>query len=800
MNSLQDFQTSNKLDHELTLSSLPPTPSKSTAFTIEFDDLNNNSQSKEKKKFEKNSLRESLRKYAPDKLDKLTKLKKDKNNSIKNDDTNSLNYNLESSDKNLSDGATFLIEKMFSASNSNSSKKSASSSKIINQSKINATKLTNKTNSKEFYSDGTSRTSRSCKSSPLKLHNFNSSANFNSTNTDSGVQMCADEENQSLDYLKSTEDDNHSESGTYTVELDNQDPIAEEARKRIDEIFGCKGTNYKYSDTNSSNSSIKASSKQSFKISSLKKSYQDLNHSSQRSRHNSGKSQTNNLQIKQKQNEKIEMQRKNSISSSERLSFRDRKSSLQNPTLKRQDSFSKSSVSKLSVSSQKAMNKSSVKRSQLNQNNINLINQRNTFVFNCNSGSSSLIDRARANSITRKLNKGVLNKNEDKNSIKSDEQSTNGSGTDLSSINSDKYKSDAGQTSSSLRLNRAFALRRARLGIDTPPTSSTSRLNKIKSTNDKQHSNKPNSKISHTSDIPITNFLTNQSRSSSQCSTAKNEQQYHAFDRSDGGRFSLRENSKSRSSSSKPPINQSSKLVNGNKSIKQESSLIKAISMTKDNVLKKMIRNNQLSQESSSNHVRANSFSDNHTFSNLNGDQNETIVLNSKNLNKLRASRLSSTASTSSNNTLSNASTSEDLSNISDQMNVKQLQNLSSFQLGRRIYSTKPHYIQQTNSFRIKLEENASVCPSSNGGFNDSSNQIDSLNQFNELPSSLKTETKKKFGQLSIDSNISNGLNNNQTNLNINSSSNGNKSLSALDYLVLSAVHQLSFKGKLIKI
>jgi len=789
MESLQDL--AYKLDHEVMLSSLPPTPSKSaTAFTIEFDDLNNNLlKNSQKKIFERgNSLRDSLRKYAPEKLEKLTKLRsKEEDSDSKNVDATKCNSNYSTtatdSDRNLGDGASFLIQRMFSGSSNTT--KSSSNKKSANKSNI----LANKTNQLDI------RLSSSCKSSPLKLRNFNST-NKNDTRTistkingslyrspavemDSGV--CADEDESVFLKRENVIDDEDalSDAGTYTVELDtNQDPIAEEARKRIDEIFGIgKETRTKQhldsmSNSSSTNSS-KPTSKHSFKVSSIKKGYLET-----RSRQNS-----------QQRSSKTELQRKNSNSSTERLSFRSRRSSLQQQStnsgglIKRQDSFNKSSVSKVSsigrqINSSSKPLTSTNKKSQLNQN-ISLINQNNTIVFNCgnNDSSNSLLNRARANSITRNFTKKVTRKDQlkddDTGSIRSEGASTAGS-TDLSSINSEKCKSDTGQTTSSLRFNRAFALRRARLGIDTPPLTNNSSKNKNSTTKPSSNSssNKPNSHI------PITSTNHHQSRAID-----------FGFDRSDGGRYSLRASS----SSSRPPINGQQRLAIANRSKQlqqtnssnslnkhETSSLISAISESKNKVANKMIKKNSFIIDDPeflrSNHVRANSFA----------GAGDGLPLS----NHLKPPRLSSAASTSSNNTMSNASTSEDLSNLSDQINVKGLKHLSPFQLGRRIYSTKPHYMAQTNSFRNKLSENG------NNLYTNGNNELTlcdlAQSLTNELPPSLhslNSEPIKKFGQLSASStpqpNSSNSFSFNNSN---------SKSLSALDYLVLSAVHQLSFK------
>ena len=775
------------MDHEVALS-LPPTPSKSaTAFTIEFDDLNNNLlKNSQKKNFERcNSLRDSLRRYAPEKLDKLTKPRtKDEDANSRNADTkSSLSYSNENhSDRNLSDGAAFLIRKMFTG------QKVAKPPSSNNKSN----KLANKTNHQLE-----ARLSTSCKSSPLKLRKFSFGNDFSNAKTktngsfvksprtlemDSGV--CADEdENQFPRHVNVVDDDAAlSETGTYTVELDNQDPIAEEARKRIDEIFGVKETKHRPDSLSSSSSdSTKPTSKHSFKISSIKKTYQDT--SNRTIQHNSEHGSTT-LKKAHDQQRNNQIERKNSNSSTERQSFRYRKLSLQQPptNLKRQDSFGKSSVGRLSVSKSNGKPPLSPtnKKSQLNQN-INLINQNNTFVFNCNGNndsSNSLLNRARANSITRNLTKKTTRKDQlkddDTGSIKSEDASTAGS-TDLSSVNSEKCKSDTGQTSN-LRFNRAFALRRARLGIDTPPltNSSSKQKNTTNSNNKLKNSNKPNSHI------PITSANQHQSRAMD-----------FGFDRSDGGRYSLRA-----SSSSKPPINNQIRLAIANKSKQQPNqlqqassnnslnrhettSLISAISASKNKVVNKMMKKNSFVIEDvdhlKSNHIRANSFG--------NGPTNKPT-------NQLKP-RLSSAASSSS-NTMSNASTSEDLSNISDQMNVKNLQHLSPFQfgqLGRRIYSTKPHYMAQTNSFRSRLEENGNLYPNGSNGELTICDQPQSLS--NELHASLSlTEPKKKFGQLSTSSTPQPPANFNFNNFN---NSNG-KSLSALDYLVLSAVHQLSFK------
>ena len=832
MDSLQDLSTSNKIEHEIVLSSLPPTPSKSsTAFTIEFDDLNNNQLKNQRKKaFERDSLRESLRKYAPEKLEKLTKIKQ-------KDEKQEDEIKIENANASLSDGASFLIQKMFSGQKS--TKAITSSSKSAVNKSTNQIKSENKLSQQQQQQLNKSK-SLSCKSTPLKLRNFNNNNNsFLTNNTslinntsiisnqsfrsptlemDSGVCV-ADDESSFL--IKCDEnEDALSETGTYTVELDNQDPIAEEARKRINEIFGVKGelpsslTKQQLdslSNCSSSISSRKANSKSSFKISSIKKVYKNENEDN-RIRHNSIRNSIKN-----------ELEHKNSNSSTERLSFRNRRSSLQS-SLKRQDSFRKSSGNKLSGSksvsnnvsnsnSKPNNNSSSLtepnKKSQLNQN-INLINQNNTFVFNCNnnnnssSNSNSLLNRARANSITRSLTKKMVSrkdqlKDDDTNSIKSDEAASTAGSTDLSSMNSEKCKSDNGQNNyTSLRFNRAFALRRARLGIDTPPI--TKNNNKINNNSRNSKNSKPNNhhQVSH---IPINN----QSRSSSQCSAIE------YLDRSDGGRYSLR------ASASKPPIcNQTfttSKLSSNNnhKSISNNlikqgssSSLINAISASKDKVANKLLNKNS-SNKTNVNclnqavHIRANSFGGTN-----NGNSpslslvNKTMNGNANNqlLKQQHQSRLSSAASTSSNNTMSNASTNEDLSNASDPIKVKNYSHLSPFQLGRRIYSTKPHYIAQSNSFRNRLEENGGLHQNNSensNGIDDHPQTTSTFNQFNqtsELPATLLSE-KKKFGQLTVSN--SNSTFNSYSNAN---SSNGNscKSLSALDYLVLSAVSELSFK------
>lgn len=777
LNLVQDLATSTKIDHgfNAALSSLPPTPSKSaTAFTIEFDDMNNNLLKNNQKKhnFERgNSLRDSLRKYAPEKLDKLTKPKpKDEdtkqcvnnNSSKKMNAKGNLNYSTGAVvenhlDRNLSDGAAFLIRKMFGQ------KASSSAVKLNNKLSNNSIKTNQLDN----------RLSSSCKSSPLKLKSFNFNNNNNtSTSNGSFVKSPGVEMDSGVCEENVIDDDALSETGTYTIELDNQDPIAEEARKRINEIFGAKEGKPQLDSLSSSSNSLKASSKQSFKISSIKRVFSQDD--SNRTRHNSERGST------------LQKNANNSNSSTERLSFRDRRSSLQQSSLKRQDSFSKSSTCKLSTNNNKSTGKPPVsstnnnKKSQLNQN-INLINQNNTFVFNCpanNSNSNSLLNRARANSITRSsttkkktTRKDQLKIDDDTGSIRSEEDASTAGSTDLSSLNSEKCKSDNGQTASSLRFNRAFALRRARLGIDTPPPTVHDVKNKQQKTttnsNNKltnHQSNKPNSsQISH---IPIT-----------------------SFDRSDGGRYSLRASS----SNFKPPINgQSSRLAiasrskqlsnqqttNSNSSLNRHetSSLINTISATKNKMVNKMTKNNSFVIEDvdqlRSHHVRANSFGSGQLA-------NLTVVG--------KPPRLSSAASTSSNNTMSNASTSEDLSNISDQMNVKGLQHLSPFQLGRRIYSTKPVHMAQTNSFRSKLGENGNLYM--NGGSNELAicDQPQSSLSI-ELPTSLcLAEPKKKFGQLSTSSTP-------QPTANFNLNNSNSKSLSALDYLVLSAVHQLSFK------
>ena len=788
MDSLQDLATPNKIEHEILLSSLPPTPKHSTAFTIEFDDMNNNSDqlkaNQKSKRFDReNSLRDSLRKYAPEKLEKLTK--------VRAKDDSGIGTQPAESDRgsNLSDGASFLIQKMFNGGKCKSAAVSKAASKACSQQQ----NKNRTTNSKDFKSS-------SSKSTPVKLRNFNtnsfnsfnnshnsatsktSSSSFRSPTTleremDSGVCV---EDQSSSSYLKDEDviSETLSETGTYTVELDNQDPIAEEARKRINEIFGVKEEKYQpvgkqRLDSMSSSGDSSANSKHSFKISSVKKS----------------------SALKNPQND---LQPKTENGSTEHLAFR--RSSLQSASLRRQNSFSKSSAGKLSVcksavsSNSKPNSSNSTKKSQLNQN-ISLINQNNTFVFNCatnppghGGGPNSLLNRARANSITRshltkqrRIKKEPLNGGtyDDSTSVKSEDASTGGS-TDLSSINSDKCKSDTGQATS-LRFNRAFALRRARLGIDTPPSTP-------------KNSSKPNSQLVGHSAIPQ---FTNQSRSSSQGSAPT-----EFFDRSDGGRFSLR--------ASKPPIASrqtgklaanKSKLANPEPSVNHlvkhdsSSSLISAISASKSKVVGKLMNQADYLKNA---HVRANSFGGNDRNSPL-SVMSETAhgALVHPGSHQLAKPRLSSALSNSSNNTMSNASTSEDLSNVSDQINVKNLQNLSPFQLGRRIYSTKPHYMAQTNSFRNRLEENGA---GSNPAYSNGNNvellshehsslpphPFSSQTQSNELaPFPLSTE-KKKFGQLSVAGN--------SFNFNSSGGSNSNKSLSALDYLVLSAVNELSFK------
>ena len=793
MDSLQDLATPNKIEHEIILSSLPPTPKHCTAFTIEFDDMNNNSSQlkagQKLKRFDReNSLRDSLRKYAPEKLEKLTKVRA-------KDDSSIATQSADADRSNLSDGASFLIQKMFNGGKCKSATAAVSKAtgKVTSQQQ-NKNKTTTK-NSIDFKS-------ASCKSTPVKLRNFNSNSfgsfnnSHNSTTSktssssfrsptsremDSGVCV---EDQSSSSYLKDEDaiSETLSETGTYTVELDNQDPIAEEARKRINEIFGVKEEKYKPigkqrldSMSSDSSSSSKANSKHSFKISSIKKVYTP--ETSNRTRHNSEKSSA------LKKNQQAGLQVKTENGSTERLSFR--RSSLQSASLRRQNSFSKSSAGKLSASksaaassNSKPNSSNSTKKSQLNQN-ISLINQNNTFVFNCatnspshSNGPASLLNRARANSITRhhltgkqrQIKKEPLNgAYDDSNSVKSEDASTAGS-TDLSSINSDKCKSDTGHATS-LRFNRAFALRRARLGIDTPLLTP-------------KNSSKPNS---HPSAIPQ---ITSQSRSSSQCS-APNEY----FDRSDGGRFSLR--------ASKPPIagRQTSKLAVAKLSnlaadsnlVKHESSssLISTISASKNKVVGKLISQTDYLKSA---HVRANSFGGNDRNSPL-SVMSETAHGGNPGGHQARP-RLSSALSNSSNNTMSNASTSEDLSNMSDQVNVKNLQHLSPFQLGRRIYSTKPHYMAQTNSFRNRLEENGCGNLSYANGTESHDHSSLPLQSFSSqiqpselAPSSLLIEPKK-FGQLTTAG----------TNFNFISSSSGSKSLSALDYLVLSAVNELSFK------
>ncbi|RWS17756.1 uncharacterized protein B4U79_02518 [Dinothrombium tinctorium] len=377
-------------------------------------------------------------------------------------------------------------------------------------------------------------------------------------------------------------EDDKSEAGTYTVDAENADPGVEDARKRIDEVFGVA-----HSSTEKLKSPKMSPNTSSFYLShEFKEDIQIKSEDDVLSKAIKHEKQKRRLpSVPQIDNDEV----------SNPLLLKIQK----NPNLRSQ---LLEEISPLWCSKQ-------------NDKYTDLKPQKNV---------TSYSEVKRSN--TRKSTSSEVELSQSENaSINSDES------FEIKSCDSGKCKSDSNTSSHPMRFNRAFALRRARLGIDTPG-------------------------------IPI-------KKSPSSCTNQKkpNENRFTPspnFNRTDGGRFSLRV-SKNPGENRKPPIGSTANR-----------------SSSRENVAKPTHQ-----RKLSDPRIQCQKKGNKHSFSDIENDSSrQSSPLHSPK----SVHRSSSFAERENNESNARSSTS----------NIRALE---PFQLTKRIFSTKPHQIARLeSSMRVK--------------------------------------------------------------------------------------------------
>lgn len=609
-----------------------------------------------------------------------------------------------------------------------------------------------------------------------------------------------DEEEDDRQSNKGREEDELSETGTYTVEMDKCDPVEEEARKRIAEIFGSNGvaTNgaggEHYSGSSSSSSSSSAASgsrKNSFPLNSVDALQRILsrpatgnNSVAGRRSFDAGPTNRNSSSLNNSiggsplpERRSLPSGQQTPLASTEKLNelsqrFRNG-TRLPNATGKKTTTtFAniKSTTSSFSANAKSAttfvarnniprLASSKAQPSPGVSSPRSIVSARISVAANQSANRTSGIATSALRHGGRNATRVGLAEREDSLSLRSEEASSGGS-TDLSSIGSERCKSDLG--TSSMRYNRTFALRRAHLGLPVESAGQPS-LSHNKTSGRKTPTN----------------------ISSSHTATTNTTRQQ--FDRADGGRFSLRlakGNSKptafSIATCSNVPANNRRPPTHPPHPASSISSHGRITPVDQSNQSPR--RNANFPSISSVNyqHVRARSFG---------GIEQQRNNLSPSLLGSKTLDREDSPSVVGHSSSLLPAPGT--LSNIPTDSQVRSLQMLSPFQLSRRLFSTKSHYMATSGSMRSRNDETSTLISEPAFGNNNlfsAANHSGIRNHSFSLTASCNSPSMTaSFTETRSTSGLAYGNGG-------GGDSARSKCLSSLDYLVLSAVHQLSFK------
>jgi hypothetical protein len=700
------------------------------AFIIPFD-------SDDKSSKKKMNIKDSIRKFAPPKPDSIEKPRPQKTNN---------------NDLNKPDNL-FANQKSPTMQSKQKSKSSIRSMPVKNRSPVNNIIETNgHLSDSATYLIHRMLCSETQNIMPVKNVNEDSNIRRNSSDLSSkstpNKEKCSPSNSGEKD--SGVSDDNKSETGTYTV--DQTDDDIEDARKKIDEIFGV----FDDSNTFSYHSSSECASP-------------DISiNSAQNILFSHGKSESNNLFVNQSfsspkfskkfvpiKETSVSPQNQKSMANTSTFTRSRRKPPIPQNYLSKNDyKLNDQTISEANNdkdftpiysndSSNRVMNNLDLKSSRNQNSSLTNTSYNTSQNFDILSNSSSNKSKPvsishsapttpRSPLVLRKIlqlqskdNSKVVNNNRRKNSwsysnsdlvhcdsYNSDESTDQSQRSTNSTLSKDGGNVSSASVPSKMRFNRAFALRRARLGIETPG-------------------------------IPV-----DINKNKTQTNTnAKQQQQKSSFSRNDGGRFSLR----------------LPKIDNTNNSRKQynQNNLINRIPSQEK--LKKAPLQRKISDPMNNKAISGNRSALKATLS-----DNDRPINNRANSPWIQSLRQNSYTNNSnsfhdSNNSLqkSPSFTESKVPECSRNSDNGSVRGIPTFQVGKRFFSTKPHQMAQIeSSIRAK-----------------------NIGQKPDVMSISMTESSHK----SPDSPSAGKSSSQHQNKSI-------RELSALDGLVVSAINQLSQK------